>query len=378
MIIQRLNDIDHLDFLQHSFEHESGLLPLNVSSWNVTNQFREKLIRIMRLPQFGNAIDYLYTYGLPDEMKEKIITKLCGRERKDLSLIITPNNTISIINLVHFLKKRSFQRICVVNPSYFSVSQSLASFGIKCHYENMIRSNNSYSFPLETILRNKYDVVWITSPIYSTGVYWNDSEISKLQVLIDSGVFVVADESFAINGYELIRKIARKSFITIYSPHKSICFNGVKFSAILCPNEYEAFFDQWVDVFSGNLPLSSIIAAKHFLTDNFAQCNSSFQSIIENSRDVIQKGLQELGVSYDTDSKGNLMTVYFADVSFISSIEDKFFLDIFRKTYASFYPGYLHGFCKEIGFSFRINLALYNMEFRGAVNRLAEYFIQSR
>ena len=75
--------------------------------------------------------------------------------------------------------------------------------------------------------------------------------------MIRRKLFVVADESFALPGHELIRDIGISThFISIYCPHKAISCNGYKFSGIVTSDIYEDFLEQWVDVLSGNLPQS--------------------------------------------------------------------------------------------------------------------------
>lgn len=377
-LIDRLSEIEKINSWEKSFEKEHGIAPYNISSWNVSKSFRESLRYQLDWPQLGDEIDYIYTYSLGRGLKEKIINKILEHQDSNSTIIITPNNTISIVNIAKFLKSYGYHNVCILNPSYFSVSQAFQTMDISYQIVNLIRQDGDYILPLEKILTQNFDAVWLTSPVYSTGVYFSDKEFTKIQFLIDSGVMVIADESFALNGYELIRHILPgKHFIGIYSPHKAICCNGIKFSAIITSDEYEDFFEQWVDVLSGNLPQSSIIAAHHFVTDNYDNCNIFFQTKTNSIRTNILNYTQELPKEIDRNSAGNLMTLYFKHIPYMDTINYDFCTSLFRKTFSSFYPGFLNGFGRDIGFCFRINLALDSPDFFQATYKVILYLINN-
>ena len=373
MLIQRLSDIDYINELEQNFAQEYGIRPYNISSWHISNSFREEMLRSIELPHLGNKIDYLYTYNLDVELKKEVIIKLGGRPENSM-LLVTPNNTISIINVSNLLREYGYQNICIVNPAYFSVAHVMKSMGMDFNIESMVRENQRYSFPLDKIVARHYDAVWITSPIYSAGVYLDPVEIAKIQTLINQGIMVIADESFALNGCELISALEpREHFIGIYSPHKAICCNGIKFSAVLASSLYEDFLEQWVDVLSGNLPPSSVVAVSHFVSRNYDHCTEVFCHKMQSTRLAIEKGLIEKGINTDFNSIGNLTTLYFENIPFQDKIAKDFYIQMYRQTYTSIYPGYLNGFGPDIGFCFRINLALDSLEFHQALQRITIY-----
>ena len=67
-------------------------------------------------------------------------------------------------------------------------------------------SGNKFIIPLEDILSNNYDVIWITSPVFCTGTYFDETEITKLQLILDNQRFIICDESLSILGYSLRKK----------------------------------------------------------------------------------------------------------------------------------------------------------------------------
>lgn len=373
-LVQRLSQIEQINKWEREFRKQKGMSTFNISSWRIAEKFREQMLRVLDLPTTNDLIDYIYTYSLQKELKQTIIDKLSGERNLDLVGIITPNNTISIINVANVLKAYGYKKVCIINPNYFSVAQTFRVMGISYQCIGLLREDGKYILPLDKILAGNFDAVWITSPIYSTGVYFAESEITKIEYLISNKIMVIADESFAINKMELIRQITpNEYFIGIYSPHKAICCNGIKFSIILVPEMYEDFLEQWVDVFSGNLPYSSIVAANHFITENYDECNKVFQESMDNTRIEILRHLCNLPKDIDYNTEGSLMTFYFRNVPTSNNYDRNFYFDLYEATSGSIYPGDLNGFGQHLGFCFRINLALDSVEFRQSVYRVITY-----
>ena len=166
MFIHRLSSIDHISELEKTYEHTTGLKVLNVSSWHISESFRDVQLKHFCPPQIGNAFDYVYTYSIPVHIRQAILKKL-GSVSEASTILISPNNTISIINVINLLKHHGINHVCIVNPSYFSVAHALTSAGISYTYISMNRFNEKYVFPIEAILQGNYDAVWITSPFYA-------------------------------------------------------------------------------------------------------------------------------------------------------------------------------------------------------------------
>lgn len=373
MFIHRLSSIDHISELEKTYEHTTGFKVLNVSSWHISESFRDVQLKHFCPPQIGNAFDYVYTYSIPVHIRQAILEKL-GSVPEGSTILISPNNTISIINVINLLKHHGINNVCIVNPSYFSVAHALTSAGISYTNISMDRRNGEYVFPIDTILQGNYDAVWITSPIYSTGVYLAQNEIEKLRHLIRRKLFVVADESFALPGHELIRDIGISThFISIYCPHKAISCNGYKFSGIVTSDIYEDFLEQWVDVLSGNLPQSCYASIYHYLTPNYEECVNSFQAEIEEAIRAISPFLRSSHHTTDANAIGSLISVYCDNIDFEQTTGDVFFQQLHKKTCTSFYPGWLNGFGQEYGTCFRVNLAQESLLFRQSVQRLLSY-----
>ena len=377
MLIDRLNNIEEIIDLQEKFYKEKGMYPLNVSNWTVSDTFRKEMERLFQHNVTNSPIDYLYSYSISSEVKNEILRKLGVNESNmpDKTCTFFPSNSLSIINICNLLQKMQCKEIGILYPAYFSISACLNTYGMKNIPFYITRKQQKYIIPIEDILSKKLDALWITSPIYSTGVPYTNNNIDIIEKILRSGIQVILDESFCIKGQELIRKFSNyKNFIGIYSPHKSISFNSYKFSAIICDNCYEDFLDQWLDVFCGNLPQTSIAAINHYLSDNYDVCYQEFQAFIKHAYDEVISILSKfLCVDFDHTICGNLMTLYIKSLDYTNSKNKNFLMDVISNTYTMYYPGYLNGFAKSMGFCFRINLALYNPDFIASLERLLGY-----
>lgn len=377
MEIERLNNIEDIIALQKKYYDENGILPLNVSNWTVSADFRKQMEFVFQHDVTNSPIDYLYSYNISIEHKENIMKKL-GMEEKHLATktcIIFPNNSLSIVNICNLLKKMHLKRVGILYPAYFSIASCMSTYGITCIPFFITRHNHKYIIPQVEILDAKLDALWITSPIYSTGTSYSLENIKIIETLLKKNSIIIADESFCTKNQELARRFAKyKNFIGIYSPHKAISFNSYKFSAILCDNCYEDFFDQWLDVFSGNLPQTTIAAIHHYLSNNYNECYQSFESFIQCAySDVISILKKFSNIETDDIINGNLMTLYIKHLKYEDTKDLNTINKIIENTHTLFYPGYLNGFSKDMGFCFRINLALYNPDFLASLERLLRY-----
>ena len=72
MLISRLSEIDQIYFYEKEFCREIGIRPYNISSWRVSEQFRNWMLRYIAPPSFGNVIDYTYTYSIQYELRRSV------------------------------------------------------------------------------------------------------------------------------------------------------------------------------------------------------------------------------------------------------------------------------------------------------------------
>lgn len=380
MYIERLNNIEDITNLQNEFYRIYHIHPYNVSNWTVSNEFRNTMERVVHIENNISPIDYIYSYNISREVREKIMCKLGVGENfiSHKTCIFFPNNSLSIVNVCNLLQKMSMKNVGIITPAYFSIAACLDVCKTNHKQLNIKRVNQKYIFPLDEILTERFDAIWITSPIYSTGTCYSEKEINKIKRLLEAGIMVIADESFCIHSKELIRTFAKYSnFIGIYSPHKAIAINSYKFSVVVTDIELEDFFEQWIDIFCGNLPQTTIAAIYHYLSDNFEDCRNIFENFISNSLNASLKIIHNFNnISTDSITYGNMITLYIDDLDYDSTQQLSFIQKVIENTHALYYPGSLNGFSSDFGMCFRINLTLFSPEFLSALQRLLNFLIR--
>lgn len=375
MLIERINQIIQIKSIQNEYRDTHGMEPYNVSSWLTSEDFSQSMLAELKLPEIESPIEYVYTYSFDKQILNRVKTKLASNNCDECGISLTANTTQAIVTLVNLIKGYSFKKICILNPAYFSIAQALKAFGIEYDLLSVQRIAGKYILPYEKLIDGQYDVIWITSPIFSTSVYFNQDDVNVIQQIMDSGTLVISDESFCTSGNELIRRLKNhQNFIAMYSPHKSLGINSVKFSAIIYPDRFDNFIEHWVDILTGNLPASTCIAINHYLGSNYEQCLHVYREFMVAAYNEIQAIIgPKDNIMVDEVNDGSLFTLYLKNLSFeqIKSLE--FMKNVIFSTGTSFYPSYLNGFDETFGFAFRINMALYDKNFLMALNCLINH-----
>ncbi len=352
--IEFIREIEKQYFIQHNTK------VVDVSHWNPGQNYVFKLFEILRLPSIDFDPQYVYSYELPSIIKEEAQKRLGVKENGGTSVIFFQNGTIAQVNVINFLASKRFKKICILEPSYFNVSYIMDRFGLNAQKLSLEFLNGNYTIPFNTLVENQYDAVWITSPIYSSGCYFNDIEIQKIKQLLELEVFIIVDECVSLIGNEIYRKIGtHKNLISIVCPHKTIIINAIKFSAIICNEEYEDYFNVWLDLFSGGLLESNIIAIKHFISSNYRICQEFMKKHTDERRTEIEQILNLSGSSnYIKNTSGQYCTLFYRDIPFEISTQRSFIERAINETGVSFIPGYLNGYGQKLGFGFRVNLSI--------------------
>lgn len=347
----------------------------NISYWNASKKYQEYISKYIRLNYEKDIFNYKYTYDIPLEFRQNIIKKLGCLNSSNTMCLLTSSSTQSILNVINFLKNFNYNKLCILTPAYFSVEESCKIIRMPYGKMSLLFSDNKYIIPFEDILNNGYDVVWLTSPIYSTGVEFSSSQVSKLKNLIDLGILVIADESLALPGQELVHKIPiSKYFFSIFSPHKPLYINNIKFSGILCPKENDDFLEQWIDVLGGGLLHSNIIAISHYLSKNYQDCLEKSIKWFKKGNDIVNMVVGQFPYSYcDTASVNPYKCIYLEPQNGknINELNDIF--QLISTQLISYIPGIYNGFGKNVQ-CFRVNMSLDAMELETALYRILQYY----
>lgn len=370
--------MDEIFSIEQKVSKKYGIPIYNVSHWDSSKDFQAEMNRVLKMPCQSLPWDYYYTYSLSKEDRNQVLENLglpCNTLSKNMGLLLQ-SSTISIVNIINLLKHYKKKKLCILEPAYFSVAHCCNMFSLDYSTEYITFRNGRAYIPLDKILVGGYDCIWITSPIFCTGIYYNDDEISKIKLLQQKDITIILDESLSLPGKELVRAlpITQKTF-AIYSPHKAISMNGVKFSVIVCNKCYEDFLEQWVDVFSGALAGSNRDAIFHYISSNYVNdCYNTYINYINKSRMIIKNVIDKYPVAQTmTDAYGHYMNIFIDKVIKKSEILP-LLEELISACQASFIPGCLNGFDPDAEFCFRVNLTQKTKQLEFDTDKILSFF----
>jgi aspartate/methionine/tyrosine aminotransferase len=381
MAVRKIYEVEGLSYLEdiaEEYEVQYGSLPFDVSHWDPSDYTTNTLLKHLILPPLPLASPYIYSYYTG--VQQQVIGRL-GFQSEPRNCLLVHAGTNAMLLAICWLKALSIDRVVILCPAYFPVFYDAEIMGLNYRRIYIRRNRAGWYLPQQEIIDHVLDApsktaVWVTNPVYCTGVYLSESDISFLGSLLESGVTIVADECLSKNEYALGRKLGNyERFLGIYSPHKSVCLNAIKFAVITFDTKYEEFFDSWADVLAGGLSASGYSAIFHFLGDNFLHYQSIFCQHIEPVRDkvlgIISK--RPIAVNVDKNSLGHFMTCYVPTLPGNLGNDRQFLRKLVSHTGAILIPGIRNHFDPEMGFNFRINLARGCPQFYSALNRIIDY-----
>lgn len=368
--------IDEITFLDQIFELEKKKKILekidvtNISYWNPSHSYKQYMEQYIQLDCKQDIFDYVYTYDLTKKQRIKIMEKLGVQNPMNSMCLLNSTGTNTIFNLINFLKLHNYRKLGILTPSYFSVEQSCQICNLPYEKISLDYFQGKYYIPLQKILKHHFDVIWLTSPAYSTGISFDDIQLKLLNKIISEKILVIADETLAFLNQMLISKIPISDyFFSICSPHKPIFINKIKFSALICPNKNDDFLEQWVDILSGSLLASNLIAIQHFLSDNFIVCIAAAQHWYKNTINEIYNILQQFpNLQYNLDETSPYKTIYFKhpklDIKNLDNINT-----LISKDYVSYIPLEFNNY-----YGFRVNLSLTSQDLSNALYRILKFY----
>ena len=378
--LPELKLIDDIDDLIADFkERHSGEEPVRVSHWDPSEWFVKAILNRVDLAKFSNPksyvldpIHYAYSYLLKRRRGdlEPVLTKL-GFNSSSVSIQVMENGTSAIAAVANWLKVTGVSDVVLLRPYYFAVSRNLERLNLRLRHVSMLRRDGEYVIP-EDLPVAPGQALWITNPTYSTSVYSPESQLERLKDLADRGIVIIADEALAIPPSKLAAELGgHPNFIGIYTPHKSICMNGLKFSAVVHHPSTGDTFDHWSDVLSGGLSLSAVMALHHFTQPEFDEYKTIFFKLIEGVRswhNSAVSGVTEMRT--DAFARGHFISVYFPNLRATLGDDVSFLAELMEETGATIISGTRSGLDPSNGLSFRVNLAQDSPEFRSSLCNL--------
>jgi aspartate/methionine/tyrosine aminotransferase len=374
-LIHELRGLEDLEELAEEYREQYGALPFNLSHWDPSDQTSRSLLKYLTLPRQPSPMPYIYSYytGAPREVAERL-----GFEWANRDCLLVHSGTSAIVLTLWWVKAMGFERLVILCPTYFPVFYLAEVMTMPYQPIFTSREQGNWSLPREGLLdligsgTNK-TVVWVTNPIYCTGVYLSETDLKFLGSLLDSGVTIVADECLSKSGFEMSRELGgRKHFVGLYTPHKSVCLNAIKFGAVVFDRKDEEFFDSWADVFAGGLSASNHSGIFHFLHEaNFSRFEMEFFNLVENARDRVTGMLNRYNGVFEVDenSVGHFMTCYVPRLSGVEGDNKRFLRRLVSDTASIVISGMRNHFNPDWGFCFRINLARACPQFYSSLGR---------
>jgi len=372
--VGELNFLDEIDILENEYNSSHEDVLVNVSDWNPSREFKSELSNILALNYQIDDIDYIFSYTQSETRKSQVLNKLGCLSNK--AALFTHSGSASIFNCVNMLHSVGVKKLIVLCPAYFTLFHACKTFNIECIPVYLDRCENGYFVDPNKLNIEKISAFWVTNPVYCTSVYYDKNMISLFKHLLNDNI-VVFDESLCMSSMELVRELGEfENFIGIYSPHKSVCMNGNKFSVIIADLKMQDFLDAWSDIICGCLSTGNDIAISHYLSHNFSKYNSAFlEKILQNKR-IIENLCDAADVTYDKNSYGYLITVFFPNINAQKGLDINFIKTIIRETGVRFISGKRNHFGDDLGFCFRVNLAAYSEKFYYALERTFRYLSQ--
>lgn len=370
MLINRITVIDEIFELEKEKENLNHIEITNVSHWNSSLSYKQYMEKYIKLNFQQDIFDYTYTYDISKYQRLQIMKKLGVINPEGAMCLLSSSGTNAILNAINYLKLHNYKKLGILLPSYFSVEQSCEIYNLVYEKVVMPYSDGEYHIPLKYLLENHFDAVWLTSPAHSTGISYKSCQIDILKKLISEKVLIIADETLALPEQMLISKLPINDyFFSICSPHKPLFINKIKFAALVCPKNNDDFLEQWVDVLSGSLLSSNLIAIQHFLSNNFIECVSAAQHWYRNALNVICNIVQQFpNIQYNLDEIGPYKTIYLnrprLDIRKLDNINT-----LITKEYVSYIPVEFNGYN-----GFRVNLSFNSEDLSNALYRILKFY----
>ena len=346
-----------------------GECPGNLSFWNPGEEYKAFMTERLSVPMEKELFDYLYSCSL--DVTDQVLGRLGAGGQPEAVVSFTSSATVSIVHVVNLLKFSGIRRVCILAPAYFSVRSCCRAFGLDFEVIPLVRDDAGWHVPVARIREGGFDALWATSPIYGTGEEFTDEMLGDILRLRDDCDFaVVFDESLALPGQELVRRVdVDDSTVFIYSPHKAISVNSRKFSALVYDRRFLDSFNDWTDVFGGALPRSCIGAVYHYISDNYHEvCVPAYLDFVRRREADLAAAITTLpGAHTAACGSGHYRTVFTglpmpADERAVEIVER-----VRERTGYLFYPGTANGFTRELGLAFRVNLLLDRSSIREGV-----------
>lgn len=366
--------IDEVESIINNITLQNGISPINISTWNSGEHYQHSLLKVLNLPKADNITDYIYGYDISQNLKVSLLHKInWDTDYCSCSLFTSATSAISSIAMA--LYKKATSKVLVVQPSYYTVQESLNFYkNIDVVSVSLSYSENDelYHIPFDKIYDIDADVIWLTQPVFSTGVYLSADEVHEVcnrfpKVVIDCSLC-------SLKQTHILSKIVSNNTIIIGSPHKLIGLNGLKFCYVVGSKEFIDMLEDIVDIHLGGLPVTVPIAFSHFLSENFELCANVTETYVLKMRKKCEEIYKSFAsqVSYNSNSCGIYGMIHVNDSISSHNVSYSDLYDIFSKTLVAFIPENTDTIHLN-SCNFRVNYTLDDNKLLPAIGKLLTY-----
>ncbi len=195
------------------------------------------------------------------------------KNNKSNKILITSGAKAALYCVFRGLKELNQKNICVINPNwptYFDIIKLVN--GNPYNFNTFLKDD--FSLDLErlkkTIVKNKINILVLTSPNNPTGKIIDNLTLNKLILLCTKlKCYLVIDESFSSYVFEQKKKLISKNFnnkytILINSFSKNFHLQGLRLGAILCSQKlYDIFSNIHIAINGAANYVSQLIIIKN-------------------------------------------------------------------------------------------------------------------
>ncbi|MBO7430280.1 MAG: hypothetical protein J6U56_04625 [Spirochaetia bacterium] len=353
---------------------KQGYPSVNLSTWNSGSEYKEQLKNILKL---DNGIDIFdYQYYFQEDARKKLAYKLgfSAEDCKKEFFHALTQSTLSIATIAVLLSRME-TKLGIISPYYFSVPDCCDDLKLPYTIFADFMEDINESFDVDLLLKSDCTAFWFTSPLNSCSIYFGQRVTESIQKLLDAGKLVILDESLCINGRELSRTFGiQENLIYIYSPHKALGIQGIKFSVLVAHKKFYDDIDSLGDSYGGSLNYSCQQGYFHFISPNFDECMTVYNKFWQKNLSAARQVL----ASYSFASLSAETYGHYAMIFIDSTLDDRCFVDamkqLMREKGYFVYPGVMQCFDPKHHFCFRINLLLNRTDLEHGLKAVLDFF----
>lgn len=290
-------------------------------------------------------------YSFPDsdrELRKKAIEFHVseGLEEGTFKIMETEGSTPMISSLLLFAKKEGFNKIYGITPLYFTIYKICDCLGLEVEECNL---DLTYDRCEGLNLPNKKSFLIITDPIWVIGRHHCLDVFKKLKLWQEkTGSIIFVDGSFSYMDWD---KEDKKEPSTILNPEKTfrlVCptktlgLNGLRYSYLICPNEFSREMNEITCANIGASCFFSNSLRKRMFEEMIKKRTNPIGDFCSKRFGKIEKKLKKHKIPY---IKPNCGFFFYADIEDFfkkKGIDKKYFwlnnlaVDIFNKKYEGY------------------------------------------